>query len=83
MKEGDVFAVSCIVLLANKFVLFDDLLMATILSEASSPIAINLWQLDQIRDLFERGFSIEDIADQVNLDVMLVREIIEIRYSNI
>lgn len=57
--------------------------MATILSEASRPLAINLWQLDQIRDLFESGFSIEEIADKVNLDVMLVREIIEIRYSNI
>ena len=57
--------------------------MATILSEASRPLAINLWQLDQIRDLFESGFSIEEIADRVNLDVMLVREIIEIRYSNI
>lgn len=57
--------------------------MATILSEASRPLAINLWQLDQIKDLFESGFSIEEIADKVNLDVMLVREIIEIRYSNI
>lgn len=57
--------------------------MATILSEASRPLAINQWQLDQIRDLFENGFSIEEIADKVNLDVMLVREIIEIRYSNI
>ena len=57
--------------------------MATILSEASRPLAINLWQLDQIRDLFESGFSIEEVADKVNLDVMLVREIIEIRYSNI
>ena len=57
--------------------------MATILSEASRPLAINLWQLDQIRDLFESGFSIEEIADKVDLDVMLVREIIEIRYSNI
>ena len=59
------------------------ILMATILSEASRPLAMNLWQLDQIRDLFESGFSIEEIADKVNLDVMLVREIIEIRYSNI
>ena len=57
--------------------------MATILSEASRQLAINLWQLDQIRDLFESGFSIEEIADKVNLDVMLVLEIIEIRYSNI
>jgi hypothetical protein len=55
--------------------------MATILSEASRPLAINLWQLDQIRDLFESGFSIEEIANQVNLDVMLVSEIIEIKYS--
>jgi hypothetical protein len=59
------------------------ILMATILSEASRPLAMNLWQLDQIRDLFESGFSIEEIADKVNFDVMLVREIIEIRYSNI
>jgi hypothetical protein len=57
--------------------------MATILSDVSSPLAVDLWQLDQIRDLFERGFSIEDIADQVKLDVMLVREVIEIRYLNI
>jgi hypothetical protein len=57
--------------------------MATILTEASSPLAVDLWQLDQIRDLFESGFSIEDMADQVNLDVMLVGEVIEIRYSNI
>jgi hypothetical protein len=57
--------------------------MATILSEASRPLAINLWQLDQIRDLFESGFSIEETADKVNLDVMLVSEIIEVRYSNI
>lgn len=55
--------------------------MATILSEASRPLAINLWQLDQIRDLFESSFSIEEIANQVNLDVMLVSEIIEIKYS--
>jgi hypothetical protein len=34
--------------------------MATILSEASSPLAVDLWQLDHIRDLFDSGFSIED-----------------------
>ncbi len=56
--------------------------MATILSEVSSPIAVDLWQLDQIRDLFERGFLVEDIAAPVNLDPILVREVIEIRHSN-
>lgn len=55
----------------------------TILSEeVSSPLAVDLWQLDQIRDLFESGFSIEEIAEEVNLDPMLVREVLEIRYSN-
>lgn len=57
--------------------------MATILSEeVSSPLAVDLWQLDQIRDLFESGFSIEEITEEVNLDPMLVREVLEIRYSN-
>lgn len=56
--------------------------MATILSEVSSPLAVDLWQLDQIRDLFESGFSIEEIADKINLDPMLVHEVLEIRYSN-
>jgi hypothetical protein len=56
--------------------------MATILSEVSSPLAVDLWQLDQIRDLFERGFSIEEITEEVNLDPMLVREVLEIRYSH-
>lgn len=55
----------------------------TILSEeVSSPLAVDLWQLDQIRDLFESGFSIEEITEEVNLDPMLVREVLEIRYSN-
>lgn len=55
----------------------------TILSEeVSSPLAVDLWQLDQIRDLFESGFSIEEIAEEVNLDPMLVREVLEIRYSH-
>ena len=55
----------------------------TILSEeVSSPLAVDLWQLDQIRDLFESGFSIEEIADKINLDPMLVHEVLEIRYSN-
>lgn len=36
--------------------------MATILSEVSSPLAVDLWQLDQIGDLFESGFSIEEIT---------------------
>ena len=54
----------------------------TILSEVSSPLAVDLWQLDQIRDLFESGFSIEEIAEEVNLDPMLVREVLEIRYTN-
>jgi hypothetical protein len=66
---------------ANKFLLFDDLLMATTLSEVSSPLALGLWQLDQIRDLFERGSSIEDIAAQLNLDPILVHEVLEIRYQ--
>lgn len=57
--------------------------MATILSEeVSSPLAVDLWQLDQIRDLFESGFSIEEITEEVNLDPMLVREVLEIRYSH-
>lgn len=56
--------------------------MATILSEVSSPLAVDLWQLDQIRDLFESGFSIEEIAEEVNLDPMLVSEALEIRYSH-
>jgi hypothetical protein len=42
--------------------------MATILSEVSSPLAVDLWQLDQFRDLFESGFSIEEITEEVNLD---------------
>lgn len=55
----------------------------TILSEeVSSPLAVDLWQLDQIRDLFESGFSIEEITEEVNLDPMLVREVLEIRYSH-
>ena len=56
--------------------------MATILSEVSSPLAVDLWQLDQIRDLFESGFSIEEITEEVNLDPMLVSEALEIRYSH-
>ena len=55
----------------------------TILSEeVSSPLAVDLWQLDQIRDLFESGFSIEEITEEVNLDPMLVSEALEIRYSH-
>ena len=55
----------------------------TVLSEeVSSPLAVDLWQLDQIRDLFESGFSIEEITEEVNLDPMLVREVLEIRYSH-
>jgi hypothetical protein len=75
--------VSCIVFLVNKFLWQDDIFMAKTLSEVSSPLAVHLWQLDQIRDLFERGFSIEDIAAQVNLDPILIREVIEIKHSNI
>ncbi|HEY9407176.1 MAG TPA: hypothetical protein VIP53_07000 [Nitrososphaera sp.] len=56
--------------------------MATILSEVSSPLAVDLWQLDQIEDLFESGFSIEEITEEVNLDPMLVSEVLEIRYSH-
>lgn len=55
----------------------------TVLSEeVSSPLDVDLWQLDQIRDLFESGFSIEEITEEVNLDPMLVREVLEIRYSH-
>ena len=72
---------SCIVLFANKFVLLDDLLMDIVLSEVLRPLALGLWQLDRIRDLFERGSSIEDISAQLNLDPILVREVIEIRYQ--
>lgn len=46
----------------------------------SGPLAVDLWQLDQVIDLFKSGSSIEFIADRVNLDPMLVREVIEIRY---
>lgn len=43
---------------------------------------MDLWQLDQIKDLFESGFSIEGMAEEVNLDPMLIREVLEIRYSH-
>ncbi len=56
--------------------------MATILSELSSPLALDQWQLDQITDLFEKGVSDDDIANRLNLDPVLVHEVIEIRYSN-
>ena len=56
--------------------------MATILAEVSSPLAIDQWQLDRIIDLFENGVSDEGIAGKLNLDPVLVREVIEIRYSN-
>jgi hypothetical protein len=55
--------------------------METILSEVTSQLALGQWQLDQIRDMFERGSSIEDIAAQLNLDPILVHEVIEISYQ--
>src|SRR5688500_6969961 len=57
--------------------------METILSEVLSPLMVDLWQLDRIRDLFESGFSIDEIADEVNLDPILVREVMEIKYPKL
>jgi hypothetical protein len=56
--------------------------MATILSEVSSPLGVDQWQLDQIIDLFKKGISDDDIADKLNLDPVLVHEVIEIRYPS-
>jgi hypothetical protein len=56
--------------------------MATILSEVSSSLAVDQWQLDRIVDLFKKGVSGDDIADKLNLNPVLVHEVIEIRYFN-
>jgi hypothetical protein len=39
------------------------------------PVRVTQWKLKLIKNLFENGFALEVIADQVDLDVHLVKRI--------
>lgn len=41
-------------------------------------IGIDKWKMDQIRNLHRCGFSINEIADQVDANVSIVKEVLEL-----
>jgi hypothetical protein len=62
------FVAPFIVLLAEKLFMQYYHPMSTtteLLSVVSSPLELDLWQLDKITDLFENGYPTQKIADQV------------------
>ena len=50
-------------------------------TKSQQPVAVDQWKLNQIRNLFECGFSAEEISVQVDVDVIVIREIIELAYG--
>jgi len=45
-------------------------------------IGIDRWKMDQILNLHRCGFSVEEIADQVDVDVSVVREVLKLSKNN-
>jgi hypothetical protein len=50
-------------------------------TKIQQPVAVDQWKLNQIRNLFENGFSAEEISDQVDVDVIVIKEILELSYA--
>jgi hypothetical protein len=50
-------------------------------TKIQQPVAVDQWKLNQIRNLVEGGYSAEEISDQVDVDVIVIREIIELAYG--
>lgn len=41
-------------------------------------IGIDKWKMEQIANLYDGGHTLEDIADQVDLEDQIVKEVIEL-----
>lgn len=41
-------------------------------------IGVDRWKMDQILNLWRCGFTVDEIADQVDVDASVVREVIEL-----
>jgi hypothetical protein len=50
-------------------------------TKIQQPVAVDQWKLNQIRNLFENGFSAEEISDQVDVDVIVIKDILELSYA--
>jgi hypothetical protein len=47
-------------------------------SSHEQPVGVDTRKIEQIRNLKNSGFSAEQIADQVDLDISIVREVISL-----
>lgn len=43
-----------------------------------SHIGIDRWKLEQILNLYEGGYSLQEIADQVDVEASLIEKVIEL-----
>lgn len=41
-------------------------------------VGIDRWKMDQILNLYRSGFGIDEIADQVDVDANVVREVLRL-----
>lgn len=45
-------------------------------------IGIDRWKMDQILNLYRCGFTVDEIADQVDVDADVVKEVLRLSKNN-